>query len=153
MMIRDAETYLPDDVLAKVDRAAMACSLETRAPFLDHRVAATAARVPLSMKLQGGVGKAILRKLLAREVPNDLIDRPKAGFSVPVGAWLRGPLRDWAEDLLSPAALGNTGLLNVAAIRGRWRRHLSGAPGHEQALWSVLMFQLWQRQWLSSSPS
>ncbi len=105
MMHADAVTYLPDDILAKVDRAGMAVSLESRIPFLDPEVTALAARISPSLKFVGGCGKAILKQLLYRHVPRELVDRPKAGFSIPVGLWMRGPLRDWAEDLLSEQAL------------------------------------------------
>jgi asparagine synthase (glutamine-hydrolysing) len=144
-MYRDAITYLPDDILCKVDRASMAVSLETRVPFLDHRVAELAARIPLSMKVAGGSGKKILRSLLFREAPQSLFDRPKAGFGVPVGEWIKGALRPWAEDLLSTAALKEAGLDDVA-VRARWARHLSGAYDYTPTLWSILMFQAWARQ-------
>jgi asparagine synthase (glutamine-hydrolysing) len=144
-MYRDAITYLPDDILCKVDRASMAVSLETRVPFLDHRVAALAARIPLSMKVADGGGKKILRTLLFREAPRSLFDRPKAGFGVPVGEWIKGALRPWAEDLLSTAALKQSGL-DDNAIRARWARHLSGFNDYTPTLWSVLMFQAWARQ-------
>lgn len=142
----DATSYLPDDILCKVDRASMAVSLETRVPFLDHRVAAVAARVPARMKVRDGRGKHILRQLLYRHVPSSLIDRPKAGFAVPVGQWLKGPLRDWAEDLLTPYALESSGLIEVAPVRARWKRHVSGREDSSAALWAVLMFQAWLRE-------
>jgi asparagine synthase (glutamine-hydrolysing) len=145
MMHADAVTYLPDDILAKVDRAGMAVSLESRIPFLDPEVTALAARISPSLKFAGGGGKAILKQLLYRHVPRELVDRPKAGFSIPVGLWMRGPLRDWAEDLLSEQALREDGLLDVAAIRARWARHLSGREEATQPLWSVLMYQAWRR--------
>lgn len=144
MMLQDAESYLPDDILCKVDRAAMAHSLEGRVPFLDHRVAEYAARIPIDQKIQGGTGKVILREVLYEELPRALFERPKAGFGIPVGEWLRGPLRDWAEALLSPQALGADGLLDPAPIRARWQRHLAGREDATQALWSVLMFQAWR---------
>ncbi len=143
----DALTYLPDDILAKVDRASMAVGLETRVPFLDHRVAAVAARIPGHMKIRGGKGKVILRDLLSRHVPQELLDRPKAGFAVPVSQWLQGPLRDWAEDLLSPTALAEAGVLNVKAIRNRWLAHARGSEDAANAIWAVLMFQAWRREW------
>ncbi len=145
MMHADALSYLPDDVLCKVDRASMAVSLEGHAPFLDHRVAALAARIPMAMKIRDGRGKHILRRLLAREAPPALFDRPKAGFAAPVGDWLRGPLRDWAEELLDPISLADGGLLDVAMVRRRWDAHLSGSEGEAGALWSVLMFEAWRR--------
>ncbi len=145
MMHADAVTYLPDDILAKVDRAGMAVSLESRIPFLDPEVTALAARISPSLKFAGGGGKAILKQLLYRHVPRELVDRPKAGFSIPVGLWMRGPLRDWAEDLLSEQELGKDGLLDVTAIRTRWARHLAGREEATQPLWSVLMYQAWKR--------
>jgi asparagine synthase (glutamine-hydrolysing) len=146
----DAMSYLPDDILCKVDRASMAVSLETRAPFLDHRVAEVAARIPVSMKMRGGAGKLILRQLLGRELPSALFERPKAGFCVPVGEWIRAELRPWAEELLDPAALGSEGWFDVAAIRARWRDHVAGSRDHTPSLWSVLMFQAWLREQQSS---
>lgn len=143
MMYCDAVTYLPDDILVKVDRAAMAVSLETRVPFLDHRVAALAARIPLSMKIKDGRGKHVLRELLYRQAPRTLFERPKAGFAIPVGQWLRGPLRPWAEELLRPARLAAEGYFDAAAITARWRDHLSGRRDGTAALWAVLMFQAW----------
>jgi len=142
-MYVDAMTYLPDDVMCKVDRAAMAVSLETRAPLLDHRVAAVAARIPLDMKVRDGSGKHILRTLLFRNAPASLFDRPKAGFAAPVGEWIKGPLRDWAEALLDESRLRQQGLLDAASVRERWRQHLSGERNSEQAIWSMLMFQAW----------
>jgi len=138
-------TYLPDDILCKVDRAGMAVSLETRVPFLDHRVAALAARIPLAMKIEGGVGKKILRDLLYREAPRALFDRPKAGFGIPVGEWIKGPLRPWAEDLLDPRAMAQQGWFDPVVIERRWRDHLSGRRDSTPALWAVLMFQAWLR--------
>jgi asparagine synthase (glutamine-hydrolysing) len=143
MMYCDATTYLPDDILVKVDRAAMAVSLETRVPFLDHRVAAVAARIPLGMKIKNGRGKHVLRELLYRHAPRALFERPKAGFAIPIGAWLRGPLRGWAEELLAPARLAGEGFFDVAAVRARWAEHLSGRRDATAALWAVLMFQAW----------
>ena len=146
MMCSDATSYLPDDILCKVDRASMACSLETRVPFLDHRVAQLAARIPVEHKISGGQGKRILRKLLYRHLPASLFDRPKAGFAVPIGAWLRGPLRDWAEDLLEPARMAQEGWFDAAIVGARWRDHLTGRRDSTQALWAILMFQAWQRR-------
>ena len=142
-MYCDALSYLPDDILCKVDRAAMAVSLETRIPFLDHRVAEVAARIPLAMKIRGTQGKLIIRRLLGRELPRNLFERPKAGFAVPVGEWLRGPLRDWAESLLDPRDLRAGGWVDSEVIARRWRDHLSGARDSAPALWAVLMFQAW----------
>jgi asparagine synthase (glutamine-hydrolysing) len=143
MMYCDALSYLPDDILCKVDRAAMAVSLETRVPFLDHRVAALAARIPVGMKIRGGRGKHILRRLLHREAPEPLFDRPKAGFGIPVGDWIRGPLRPWAEALLDPGRLAAEGWFDPARIQRRWTQHLRGEADSTQALWAVLMFQSW----------
>lgn len=138
----DAVGYLPDDILVKVDRAAMAVSLETRVPFLDHRVAAVAARIPASMKVNDGKGKQILRKLLARHVPRQLVERPKAGFAVPIGEWIKGSLRDWAEDLLDRKRLSSAGYWDAEMVHHRWQGHLAGRDA-TAAIWSVLMFQAW----------
>ena len=143
MMYCDAVSYLPDDILAKVDRASMAVALETRVPFLDHRVAEFAARIPLDLKIRRGRGKHIVRELLYGLVPRELIDRPKAGFGVPVGAWIKGPLRGWAEDLLDPAMLREQGWFDPGIVRSRWRQHLSGQRDSAPALWAILMFQSW----------
>lgn len=146
MMYADAVSYMPDDILAKVDRASMAVSLETRVPFLDHHVAAAAARVPMEQKISGGVTKRILRTILYRHAPRAMFERPKAGFAVPVGDWLRGPLRDWAEELLDPSRLRQEGYLDAPRIEQRWHAHLAGRAEATQALWPVLMFQAWLRQ-------
>ncbi|MDR3647630.1 MAG: asparagine synthase (glutamine-hydrolyzing) [Acidimicrobiales bacterium] len=147
MMYLDAVTYLPDDILTKVDRATMAASLEGRMPFLDHRVAAMAWRLPLGMKVRNGTGKWALRRLLHRYVPAALVERPKAGFGVPLGAWLRGPLRAWAEDLLGAARLERDGVLSAEPVRRMWRQHLSGRHDRQYELWDVLMFQAWTDAW------
>ena len=145
MMALDALTYLPDDILAKVDRAAMANSLETRAPFLDVKVVEFASRIPISMKIRKGQGKWILRKVLERHVPRELIDRPKMGFGIPLDEWLRGPLRQWVEDLLNPASMAQEGYFDPGPVRQVWDAHLRGRSfGHR--LWSVLMFQAWLAQ-------
>lgn len=143
MMLGDALGYLPDDILCKVDRASMAVSLETRVPFLDHRLAAVAARIPIEMKIADGRGKLVIRKILDRYVPKELTDRPKAGFGIPVGEWLRGPLKEWADDLLSEDRLRRGGLFDVEAVRCRYREHQSGHRDSTVALWSVLMFEAW----------
>ena len=143
MMVGDALGYLPDDILCKVDRASMAVSLETRVPFLDHRLAAVAARIPIGMKIADGRGKLIIRKILDRHVPRELTDRPKAGFGIPVGEWLRGPLKAWADDLLSEERLRRGGLFDVEAIRRRYAEHQSGHRDSTVALWSILMFDSW----------
>jgi asparagine synthase (glutamine-hydrolysing) len=143
MMRADTLGYLPDDILVKVDRAAMAVSLETRAPFLDHRVVEFAQRLPLDLKIKQGKTKWILRQILYKHVPSQLVDRPKMGFGVPIGNWLRGPLRDWAEHLLDERRLREEGYLSPYMVRACWKDHLSGQRNFQYRLWAVLMFQSW----------
>lgn len=143
MMAMDAQTYLPGEVLAKIDRAAMANSLETRVPMLDHRVVELAWRIPLSMKIHQGTGKWLLRQILFRHVPRTLVEHPKTGFGIPIDHWLRGALRDWAESLLSENCLNSGGYFHAAPIRTLWQQHLSGKYNWQYQLWPILMFQAW----------
>jgi asparagine synthase (glutamine-hydrolysing) len=150
MMAFDTLNYLPNDILTKVDRAAMAASLETRAPFLDPHVAAVAWRLPMALKIHPGraaCGKWALRQILYKHVPRALIERPKAGFAMPIGQWLRGPLRSWAEELLDPTAIQQQGYLRQEPIRILWTQHLSGRFDHTTRLWTVLMWQAWLAEW------
>lgn len=150
MLLLDTLRYMVDDVLVKVDRASMASSLEVRVPFLDSSLFRTAWRIPVREKMRGGQNKSILRDLLYRHVPRTLIDRPKMGFAIPLDQWLRGPLREWCDDLLSPESVVDLPMLNQGAIAWRWQEHQAGNGNHAQALWSVLQLLAWQQRWRSA---
>lgn len=147
MQFTDMSVYLPDDILTKVDRASMAVSLEARVPILDHRVIEFAWSLPMQYKLRGKESKWLMRRLLEKYVPSALFSRPKMGFGVPIGVWLRGPLKEWAENLMSEKKLKDAGILNAPLIRRRWEEHLSGARNWQYVLWGVLMFQSWYEQY------
>ena len=153
MMLADQLGYLPDDLLAKLDRASMAVGLEARVPLLDHRVVELAWRLPRRLRVRDGVGKWLLRRILYRHVPPALVDRPKMGFTVPVEAWLRGPLRGWAEELLADHALRRGGLIDPVPVRAEWRELLAGRGRGALAIWAVLVFQAWQAHWLAPRPA
>jgi asparagine synthase (glutamine-hydrolysing) len=143
LIYRDMTGYLPGDILVKLDRATMAASLEGRCPFLDHRVVEFAWRLPTSVKVRNGEGKWLLRQVLRRYLPEPLFERPKQGFNVPIGAWLTGPLRDWAQDLLDRSKIQGTGFFDAERVEGCWQEHLSGRRDRASELWAVLMVQAW----------
>ena len=143
MMYLDLITYLPDDILCKVDRASMYSSLETRAPFLDHRVVEFAARLPMRQKIHDGHSKWLLRQVLYNYIPKELVEHPKMGFSIPIGLWLRGPLREWSESLINSNRLEKEGYLNADLVQEKWNEHLSGKRDWQNLLWNVFMFQSW----------
>jgi asparagine synthase (glutamine-hydrolysing) len=149
MMLADQLGYLPDDQLAKIDRVSMAVSLEVRVPLLDHRVVEFAARLPTRLKIANGKGKCLLRRVLYRRVPESLVERPKVGFTVPLAQWLRGSLRDWAEDLLQTSRLEHNGILNAAPVHRAWKQLIGGHSEVALSLWSVLVLQSWRQRYLA----
>jgi asparagine synthase (glutamine-hydrolysing) len=146
MMLNDLLTYLPDDILCKVDRAGMAVSLESRIPFLDHDVFTFSSSLPLSFKINKGTSKWILREILKKYIPENLINRPKMGFGIPLEAWLKGPLKEWADDLLDEKVIIESGMLNPKVVRQKWEEHISGKRNWHYQLWAILMFQAWYKE-------
>lgn len=146
-MLVDQASYLADDLLAKVDRASMAVSLEARVPLLDHRVVEFAWRLPRRLRVRDGRGKFLLRQLLYRYVPAEIVDRPKMGFTVPVDAWLRGPLREWAESLLDANAIRDEGVFDAAALRAAWQDFLQGGRSSGLGMWTLLQYRAWSAEW------
>jgi asparagine synthase (glutamine-hydrolysing) len=151
MRYLDMCTYLPDDILTKVDRASMAVALEVRVPFLDHRLVEWIWRLPSSQNARAQRPKHLLRRVLARYVPDRLVERPKMGFGVPLADWMRGPLREWAADLMDESGLSADGIFDVEAIRSLWTEFLSGNDRAFYFIWNVLMFQAWHRRWGGAS--
>jgi asparagine synthase (glutamine-hydrolysing) len=153
MMYLDLAGYLPDDCLLKVDRASMAASLEVRCPLLDHRLVELAWSLPLAMRADRTGAKRVLRAVLERYLPRSLFGRQKRGFGVPIGAWLRGPLRHWAETLLDERRIAAEGYLEPATVRSLWQQHLSGRRDRQELLWHLLMFQAWHEHWRAAAPA
>jgi asparagine synthase (glutamine-hydrolysing) len=147
MQFLDLVTYLPDDILTKVDRASMAVALEARVPLLDHRVVEFCGRLPRHAKIRGNTSKWLLRQVLYRHVPPALVERPKMGFGIPLGEWLRGPLRDWAETLLDQRRLCEAGLLDAAMVHRYWQEHIDGRRNWQYLIWDVLMLEAWRQRW------
>jgi asparagine synthase (glutamine-hydrolysing) len=151
LMRVDQKTYLPDAMLTKVDRASMAVSLEVRVPLLDHRVVEYTAKMPDTLKFRNGTGKYLLKKLLARYVPNHLFERPKMGFGVPIDRWFRSELRELLLDYLSPSRLKKEGLFDETIVENKIKEHLSGRINHQYRLWALLMWEMWRERWLGGS--
>jgi asparagine synthase (glutamine-hydrolysing) len=149
----DTVTYLPDDILVKVDRATMGTSLESRIPFLDHELIERVWRMPMRMRMRGNTGKWLLRKILSQYVPDQLVERPKAGFGVPLDSWLRGGLREWAEYLLDPKRLREEGFFDESLVRRAWKTHLGGKINLQGRIWNVLVFQAWLESQKVSAPA